>query len=223
MTWHSWDWKEPSMGETDCARMKATGYGMWEDFNCDDATNMWAFCMRAKCKYQVSFNCSRTPLLSSLILKFIYHVYKKLCPVYSQNKLVDPGNKQVKGQCPWPSVLNIKFKDERLLCTYLTIHVTLCFIYHVYQEKTIFSCYHHNYTPLQKKNRNISFRSPHDPSLGSATPRVKKVITCISRGSFKKTTPFNNFLPPMRSLTPTWGPGISGKKCCILFWGESII
>ncbi len=53
MTWHSWDWKEPSMGETDCARMKATGYGMWEDFDCDTNTNMWAFCMRAKCKQQV--------------------------------------------------------------------------------------------------------------------------------------------------------------------------
>ncbi len=36
------------------------------------------------------------------------------------------------------------------------------------------------YTPLEKKC-NTWFRSPHDPSLGSATPRGQNVI---SRGSF---------------------------------------
>ncbi len=61
-----------------------------------------------------------------------------------------------------------------------------------------------NYTPPQKK-RNTCFRSPHDPSLGSATPRGQKVI---SRGSFpnfdlwleiEETTPFDNLTTKLGS------------------------
>ncbi len=50
---------------------------------------------------------------------------------------------------------------------------------------------HGCYTPLQKKCYTW-FRSPHDLSLGSATPRGQKVI---SRGSSPDFEPFNKFLP----------------------------
>ncbi len=45
------------------------------------------------------------------------------------------------------------------------------------------------YTPLQKKC-NTWFRSPHDPSLGSATPRGKKIV---SRGRMFRMVDFGGY------------------------------
>ncbi len=76
----------------------------------------------------------------------------------------------------------------------------------------------HLYTPLQKK-RNIWFRCPHDPSLGSATPRGQKVI---SRGSFpslkSRKLPLLTTFWPYRVVDPTLGSRELLNQVLHFFW-----